>query len=59
MKSGEPESRRSIIPATATAWFEMRTVPATPGDRQLALVRKWVEAQGYHLVKGAPPRKSG
>lgn len=54
MKSGEPESRRSIIPATATAWFEMRTVPATPGERQLALVRKWVEAQGYHLVKGAP-----
>jgi acetylornithine deacetylase/succinyl-diaminopimelate desuccinylase-like protein len=30
MKAGEPESHRSVIPASATAWFDLRTVPATP-----------------------------
>lgn len=54
MKVGEPDSRRSIIPAFATAYFDARTVPATPGARQFALVRQWVEAQGYHLVDGEP-----
>jgi acetylornithine deacetylase/succinyl-diaminopimelate desuccinylase-like protein len=54
MKAGEPDSHRSIIPSSATAWFEMRTVPSTPGPRLLGLVRQWVESQGYHLIAGAP-----
>lgn len=54
MISGQPGSRRSVIPAFATASISSRTVPGTPPDRQIALVRKWVEAQGYHLVDGEP-----
>ncbi|WP_068081248.1 M20/M25/M40 family metallo-hydrolase [Novosphingobium rosa] len=54
MKAGEPDSHRSVIPASATAWFDLRTVPATPGPRELALVRAWVESKGYHLVQGTP-----
>lgn len=54
MKSGEPESRRSVIPAFATANFGIRTVLGTPAKREIALVRKWVEGQGYHLVNGTP-----
>lgn len=54
MKAGEPESHRSVIPASATAWFDLRTVPATPGPRELGLVRAWVEGKGYHLVQGKP-----
>lgn len=54
MKSGEIESRRSIIPASASATFGIRTVPATPPERQVALVRRHIEAQGYHLVDGEP-----
>jgi acetylornithine deacetylase/succinyl-diaminopimelate desuccinylase-like protein len=55
MKAGEIDSHRSVIPATASASFDVRTVPGTPAARQLALVRKWVEDQGYHLVQGAAP----
>lgn len=54
MKAGEPGSRRSIIPAFATASFDSRTVPGTPPARQLALVKAWVADQGYHLVDGEP-----
>lgn len=54
MKSGEVDSHRSIIPATATAQFDLRTVPGTPGVRQFALVKQWVQDQGYHLVSGQP-----
>jgi acetylornithine deacetylase/succinyl-diaminopimelate desuccinylase-like protein len=54
MISGQPGSRRSVIPAFATASVSSRTVPGTPPERQIALVRKWVEAQGYHLVDSEP-----
>ncbi|MEZ5984791.1 MAG: M20/M25/M40 family metallo-hydrolase [Hyphomonas sp.] len=47
-------SRRTIIPESATAAIGMRTVPATPPERLLALVRAHIEAQGYHLVDGEP-----
>jgi len=52
--AGEPSARRTVIPASATASFDIRTVPGTPPERQLALVRRWVEEQGYHLVEGEP-----
>lgn len=54
MKAGSPEASRTIIPAFAIATFDARTVPGTPAPRQVALVRKWVEDQGYHLVQGPP-----
>lgn len=54
MKSADIDTRRTIIPATATAVFDIRTVPATPGARQIALVRAFIEQQGWHLVDGAP-----
>lgn len=54
MKSGEIDSQRSILPAQAAASFDIRTLPATPFDRQVDLVRNWVAGQGYHLVDGVP-----
>ncbi|QJU60567.1 M20/M25/M40 family metallo-hydrolase [Sphingomonas sp. AP4-R1] len=54
MKAGSPEASRTIIPAFAIATFDARTVPGTPAPRQVALVRAWVEKQGYHLVQGPP-----
>ena len=54
MKSGEIASQRSILPAQAAASFDIRTLPTTPFDRQVDLVRQWVAAQGYHLVDDVP-----
>ncbi len=45
---------RTVVPATATAEIDMRTVPETPPARLADLLRRHVEAQGYHLVNGAP-----
>jgi acetylornithine deacetylase/succinyl-diaminopimelate desuccinylase-like protein len=54
MKAADVDNRRTIIPATATAMFDIRTVPATPGERQIALVRTFVQSKGWHLVNGTP-----
>jgi acetylornithine deacetylase/succinyl-diaminopimelate desuccinylase-like protein len=54
MKSADVDNRRTIIPDSATAIFDARTVPATPGERQVALVKAFVESKGYHLVSGTP-----
>ncbi len=45
---------RTVVPASATAEIDMRTVPETPPARLRNLVVKHVEAQGWHLVDGAP-----
>ena len=45
---------RTVVPATATAEIDMRTVPETPPARLRDLLVKHVEAQGWHLVNGAP-----
>lgn len=45
---------RSIVPASATASFDLRTVPGISFERELDLVRKWVVGQGYHLVDKDP-----
>jgi acetylornithine deacetylase/succinyl-diaminopimelate desuccinylase-like protein len=44
----------NIIPAEAVAELDLRTTPETDGRRLFELVRRHVEAQGYHLVDGAP-----
>jgi acetylornithine deacetylase/succinyl-diaminopimelate desuccinylase-like protein len=54
MKSGEIDSRRSIIPATASVTLGLRSVPGTPAQRQVALVRKYIQDHGYHLIDGEP-----
>ncbi len=45
---------RTIIPETAVAELDLRTVPETPPALLIDLVKRHVEAQGYHLVQGAP-----
>jgi len=45
---------RTVVPASAVAEIDIRTVPETPPERLQALLTKHVEAQGYHLVKGVP-----
>lgn len=43
------------IPATATASFNVRTVPETPPARVYALLQDHIVANGYHLVEGKEP----
>lgn len=43
------------IPATATASFNVRTVPETPPDRVYGLLQDYIAANGYHLVQGKEP----
>lgn len=45
---------RTIIPEEAIAEIDMRLVLETPGERQMQLLKKYVEDQGYHLVQGEP-----
>jgi len=45
---------RSIIPADAAAAFDLRTVPGITFEAELARIRAFVTAQGYHLVEGEP-----
>ena len=44
----------NIIPSEAIAELDLRTTPETDGRRLFELVRRHVEAQGYHLVDAAP-----
>jgi len=44
----------NIIPSEAVAELDLRTTPETDGRRLFELVRRHVEAQGYHLVDAAP-----
>jgi len=45
---------RTIIPSEAIAEIDMRLVPETPADRQINLVRTYIENLGYHLVDKEP-----
>jgi len=55
MKAGEYGSGRSVIPATATATVEFRSVPGTDPERILGLFRKFIEDQGFHIIAGKTP----
>jgi acetylornithine deacetylase/succinyl-diaminopimelate desuccinylase-like protein len=44
----------NIVPSEATAELDFRTTPETDGRRLYDLVKKHIEAQGYHLVDGPP-----
>jgi acetylornithine deacetylase/succinyl-diaminopimelate desuccinylase-like protein len=45
---------RTIVPETATAEIDLRTVPEASPEALFTLLKDHVEKQGYHLVKGAP-----
>jgi len=45
---------RTIIPSEAIIEIDMRTVKETPAERQVALVKKFIEDQGYHFVEVEP-----
>ncbi|MEN0050539.1 MAG: M20/M25/M40 family metallo-hydrolase [Bacteroidota bacterium] len=45
---------RTIIPATATAEIDVRTVIESDPERLIQLIRTHIEAQGYHLLDREP-----
>ncbi len=48
------DKARTVVPAQAIAELDLRTVPETPPERLQALLRAHIEAQGFHLIDGAP-----
>ncbi|SNR71457.1 Acetylornithine deacetylase/Succinyl-diaminopimelate desuccinylase [Maribacter sedimenticola] len=45
---------RTIIPEDVLIEIDMRLVPETPAERQLALLKSHILSQGYHLVDSLP-----
>ncbi len=45
---------RTIVPSRAIAEIDMRLVLESPGERQVQLLKNYIESQGFHLVEGAP-----
>lgn len=45
---------RTIIPNEAIAELDLRLVPETEGQRQVDLIKKYIEDAGYHFVEGEP-----
>jgi acetylornithine deacetylase/succinyl-diaminopimelate desuccinylase-like protein len=48
------DKARTIIPATAMAEIDIRTVSGNPAARLFDLLKRHDEAQGYHLVETQP-----
>lgn len=46
---------RTLIPAEAVVEIDIRTVKETPNERQLALLQKFTQEQGFYLIKGKEP----
>jgi acetylornithine deacetylase/succinyl-diaminopimelate desuccinylase-like protein len=44
----------NVIPHQAIADLDLRTTPEAPPDYLFGLVKKHIQAQGYHLVDGPP-----
>jgi acetylornithine deacetylase/succinyl-diaminopimelate desuccinylase-like protein len=44
----------NVIPHQAIAELDLRTTPESPPDYLFGLLRKHVEARGYHLIDGPP-----
>jgi len=45
---------RTVVPESAVAEIDVRTVPETPPGRLQALLVTFVESKGWHLVNGTP-----
>ncbi|MCP4526589.1 MAG: M20/M25/M40 family metallo-hydrolase [Aestuariibacter sp.] len=52
--AADPDKPRTVIPAKATARIDIRTVTATPGKRQVELIKSFMTAQGFHLTDSEP-----
>ena len=45
---------RTLLPNEAIAEIDMRLVPATPGARQVQLLKDFIIAKGFHLLDSLP-----
>lgn len=45
---------RTLVPSEAIAEIDMRLVTETPAERQISLVRKYIEDQDYHIIEADP-----
>lgn len=45
---------RTLVPSEAIAEIDMRLVPETPGERQIKLLKDFIQSKGYHLVDSIP-----
>jgi acetylornithine deacetylase/succinyl-diaminopimelate desuccinylase-like protein len=52
--AGVGASAANVVPSSAVAHLDLRTVPETDGRRLFELVKRHIERAGYHLVDGAP-----
>ncbi|GAB5413726.1 MAG: dipeptidase [Congregibacter sp.] len=48
------EEVRTLIPRQARAELDLRLVPETPAERQLALLRQHIRDQGFYIVDNEP-----
>lgn len=48
------EEVRTIIPSTAIAEIDMRLVPETPAERQIALVTDFIRSNGFYVLDREP-----
>ena len=49
------DQARTVIPERATAEIDIRLVPESDAERLVALVRRHIESQGYHVLDGGEP----
>lgn len=56
--AADPDKPRTVIPAKATARIDIRTVTATPGKRQVELIKSFMTAQGFHLTDSEPDEQA-
>lgn len=52
--AGVGEKAANIVPHQAVAEFDLRTTPEADAAHLFGLLKRHVEAQGYHLVDGEP-----
>jgi acetylornithine deacetylase/succinyl-diaminopimelate desuccinylase-like protein len=48
---------RTIIPSEVIVEIDMRLVPETPAERQMDLLKSYVQDYGYHLVDSIPTQE--
>ena len=45
---------RTLLPNEAVAEIDMRLVPATSGERQVQLLKKFILSKGFHIIDSLP-----
>ena len=51
------EQVRTIIPSTAVAEMDLRLVPNTPAERQISLIKSFIESKGFYIVEKDPTQE--